>query len=172
MAKPMHCCMPTGHTQPDWHGMAWRGDRMRSRGACQAHCTSSLPTYHCPCSGVAMPAPKWCCLGTGTGMDGGSTYHACASCSCNATRVQSTGRARRACGRGSCLPGHWPGRAYAVQGSGSGAQAISTGHGQQLARCAAGVHAQPRLRARSPQMACWAPCIRAAACQPTTALRC
>jgi len=89
MAKPMHCCMPTGHTQPDWHGVAWRGDRMRSRGACQAHCTSSLPTYHCPCSVVAMPAPKWCCLGTGTGMDGGSPYHACASCGINSTRVHN-----------------------------------------------------------------------------------
>jgi hypothetical protein len=58
-----HRHRPHARMQPDWLGMAWRGGRMRSRGACPTQyptqCTSSLPTYHCPCSVMAMPAPEW-----------------------------------------------------------------------------------------------------------------
>ena len=76
---------------------------MRSRGACPAHCTSSLLTYHCPCSVVAMPAPIRRCLGTGTSMDDVSPYHACASSDSNSTRV-----AHQPCRARTARLGPWP----------------------------------------------------------------
>ncbi len=62
-----------------------------------AQCTSSLSPTATQDSVVAMPAPYECCLASGTGMDDGSPYHACASSGINSTRVH-TGRAAHARG--------------------------------------------------------------------------
>ena len=177
-----HRHRPHARMQPDWLGMAWRGGRMRSRGACPTQyptqCTSSLPTYHCPCSVMAMPAPEWVlprywhwhgwwvpisCLRTVQQLNARAHRHVCGRATRGVHGVMAVAPACHTSVRALLRPCWRSGRAYA----------LLQGHRHRRLATAYGPCTPCTVLAACQQLSQWhAECHAHTSSPPTSALKC